>query len=195
MMTKKILFLSVVAVVFGSSFMFSQVKFEKEYRLKTADVPKKALHIVTMWDFKKKVKWYAEESQDGKTVEGKVCHNRHKISLEFKENGTLIDVEKTVKFSDLEEDIQKNIENTLSKKFKKFRFKKVQIQFIGDESAIYNEIFNIKSRHEKIIPKYEIIVKGKKEKRYQNFEFLFNRTGEIEKELLIKSSDSTNLEF
>ena len=108
-MTKKILFLSVVAVVFGSSFMFSQVKFEKEYRLKTADVPKKALHIVTMWDFKKKVKWYAEESQDGKTVEGKVCHNRHKISLEFKENGTLIDVEKTVKFSDLEEDIQKNI--------------------------------------------------------------------------------------
>ena len=83
----------------------------------------------------------------------------------------------------------------MSKKFKKFRFKKVQIQFIGDESAIYNEIFNIKSRHEKIIPKYEIIVKGKKEKRYQNFEFLFNRTGEIEKELLIKSSDSTNLEF
>jgi len=194
-MLKKTTSFFLITYLFGFNFTFSQVKFEKEYRLKIALVPEKAIQIIEKWNFKKKVKWYAEESQDGKTIEAKVCHNKHKLSLEFEENGNLIDIEKTVKFSNLQEDIQKNIEKTLSKRFKKFRIKKVQIQYKGEESAVYNKLFQLKSQHEEIIPKYEIIVKGKDEKRFQNFEILFNKNGEIEKELLIKSTDSTNLEF
>ena len=182
-------------MLFLSASVLCQVKFEREYRLKSTEVPEKAFHIIEMWKFKKKVKWYAEESQDGKTYEAKVCYKRKKHSIEFKENGDLIDVEKTVKFSELKEEIQRNIEKTLSEKFKKFRIKKVQIQYKGAESAIYAKLFQLKSIHEEIIPKYEIILKGKNEKRFKNFEILFNKDGVIEKKILIKSTDSTNLEF
>jgi hypothetical protein len=181
-------------VCFGSNVLFSQQKFEKEYRIGQTEVPEKAVEIIKDWNFNKKIKWYAEESQDGKTFEAKVCYQKRNISVEFSENGELIDAEKTVKFRDLSEEIQQKIKSSLSKRFRKYRIKKIQIQYTGNQKVIYEALFQSKYK-EKTVINYELIVKGKKEKSYQNFEILITSKGEIEKELLIKSTDFTNLEF
>jgi hypothetical protein len=89
-----------------SCAVFSQEKFEKEYRVKPSEVPEKSFKLIKSWRFKKKVKWYAEESNDGKTFEAKTVHLNHVYSIEFNENGTLLDLEKKVSFSELEKKIQ-----------------------------------------------------------------------------------------
>jgi hypothetical protein len=91
--------------------------------------------------------------------------------------------------------MQQKIKESLSKKFKKYSIKKIQIQYSGEEDKMHTEIF----KPEKILStahlKYEIIVKGKKENRFKSYELLINNLGDIEKELSIKSFNSINLEF
>lgn len=120
---------------------------------------------------------------------------KNKFSIEFSENGTILDVEKTVKLKELPLDTQQKITSALEKRFRKYQLKKIQIQYVGSENAIYKEIFQLKPQQEKPIINYEIVVKGKTDKTYQSFEILLNTKGAIEKELKIKSNLSLNLEF
>jgi hypothetical protein len=166
-----------------SSFHFSffaQQKFEKEYRINSKEIPAKSLQIIKMWNFKKKVKWFAEESNDGKTFEAKVVYKRHSYSIEF---------------SELSTEIQLEIKENLSKKFKKYRIKKVQIQYSGTETAIYNEVFQLKTTHERAKINFEIVLKAKKENDYALYEILTDNKGNLIKELKFKQESSLNLEF
>lgn len=181
-----------------SSFHFSffaQQKFEKEYRINSNEIPAKSLQIIKMWNFKKKVKWFAEESNDGKTFEAKVVYKRHSYSIEFSEEGQILDVEKKVKFSELSREIQLEIKENLSKKFKKYRIKKVQIQYSGTETAIYNEVFQLKTTHERAKINFEIVLKAKKQNDYALYEILTDNKGNLIEELKFKQESSLNLEF
>jgi hypothetical protein len=174
---------------------FSQEKFEKEYRVKPTDVPEISVNLIKSLNFKKKVKWYAEESNDGKTFEAKTCHQKHYYSIEFSENGTLIDLEKKVGFSELEEDLQSKIKNKLSEKYQKYKFKKIQIQYKGLESEVKKGILNLPRNEITARIFYEIIVKAKKDNSYALYELLLDENGTIIKELKFKASNSLNLEF
>lgn len=68
--------LFLILLFLGFQTLFSQEKFEKEYRIKENRVPKKATQIIKMWNFPKKIKWYAEESNLGKTFEAKTCFRK-----------------------------------------------------------------------------------------------------------------------
>ncbi|MDP5105474.1 MAG: hypothetical protein NWQ31_04810 [Polaribacter sp.] len=184
----------IVLSIFHFSF-FAQQKFEKEYRVKPNEIPLKSLQIIKMWNFEKKVKWFAEESNDGKTFEAKVVYKRDRYSIEFSEEGQILDVEKKVKFSELSSEIQRKIKENLSKKFKKYRIKKVQIQYSGTETAIYNEVFQLKTTHERAKINFEIILKAKKENDYALYEILADNKGILIKELKFKQESSLNLEF
>ena len=192
-MRKLLLFFSVVTISVLSTF--SQEKFEKEYRIKATKVPKKSLKFIKNLDVQKKVRWYAEESQDGKTFEAKVKHNGHKYSIEFSEKGDIIDVEKTIQFSELTNKINRNISEGLAKRFQKFKIKKIQVQFSGHVNQQYSKIFKLVSNHAQVTILYELIVKGKTKKENSRFEILMNAEGEILKELKFKPSNSINLEF
>ena len=173
----------------------AQDKFERESRITTKEVPALALGKVQNWNLTSKIKWYVEESNDGKTFEAKTCYNNNKYSIEFSEKGNLIDIEKTIKFSKLEKEIQRTIHKVLSNKFQKFRIKKVQIQYSSEDKNTYEAVFKL-NRNEQSFPfKYEIILKGKKEDRYKNYEFLISSSGIIEKEFIIKTATFINLEF
>ncbi len=174
---------------------FSQFKFEKEDRVSSGEVPKKAIDFIEKCNFTKKIKWYKEESQLGKTFEAKTCFKKHKYSIEFDTAGTIIDAEVTIKFAKLPSEIQLNIKKTLATVFKKFKIEKTQIQYSGSESGIYKAMFDLKTIHEKELPKYEIVIKGKKAKTYARYEFLFNEKGAVLKELKFVSENSDNLEF
>ncbi|PQJ77418.1 hypothetical protein [Polaribacter glomeratus] len=175
--------------------LFAQQKFEKEYRIKSNEVPVKSLQVIKMWNFKKKVKWYAEESNDGKTFEAKVGYKKHRYSIEFSEQGEILDVEKTVKFTDLSKEIQQKIKQNLSRRFVKYKIKKVQIQYLGTETAIFNEVFRLEKLSNSVKINFEIILKAKKENTYALYEILVDDNGDVLKELKFKQESSLNLEF
>jgi len=187
--------LLIVSILLISSISFSQEKFEKEYRIDFSEAPQKSQQIITKWEFPKKVKWYAEESNDGKTFEAKTCFQKHRYSIEFSEIGNILDVEKTVKFKKLERNLQLIINKALSKNYKKFKIKKTQIQLKGTENELYKMIFELKSITKSITRNYELIVKAKKDNDYDLYEILFDENGNIIKELKFKPINSINLEF
>ncbi len=173
----------------------AQEKFEKEYRVKSAKVPENALRIILKWNFPNKVKWFAEESNDGKTFEAKACFKKHNYSIEFSEKGELIDVEKNVNPNSLTKEIEEKIDTYLYGRFLKFSKKKIQIQYSGDEDSLYNTIFNIDAKSNRFIKKYELVVLGKQQKELALYEFLFDERGQVLKELKFKPTDFLNLEF
>ena len=104
-----------VVIFFMVNSISGQYKFEKERRIKAHEVPFKAIDFVGKVNFKKKIKWYLEESQDGKTFEAKVRFNGRKHSLEFDQLGNILDVEIETKLSKIEKETQNKINSTLKK--------------------------------------------------------------------------------
>jgi hypothetical protein len=189
-MNRKYFFTIIICFVFQT--VFGQYKFEREYRIKQSEAPEQAIKFTNQIGFKNRIKWYAEESQDGKTFESKVYHNGKKHSIEFSSTGEIIDVEVKVKFSKLAENIQYKIKSVLKTKFKKFKIRKVQLQYKGDKELL---IKGIKNDFE-IAPKFEIVLKGKSNKNFELYELLFDSTGErIEKELKFSPDNFDNLQF
>lgn len=185
---------SFIFILVGFS-AFSQQKFEREYRIKPVPVPAKAKEFIAKCNFDKKIKWYAEESQDGRTIEAKVCYKSKKYSLEFSEKGELLDVEVKVRFKNLSKSVQQSISKTLSERFKKFAIKKTQIQYKGNESSVYKAVFELKTYSQKINPLYELVVKGKKASNYNMYELLIDEKGVVLKELQFAPQNTDNLEF
>lgn len=184
----------ILTLLFSIQF-FGQEKFEREYRVKEADVPKIASDFTNAINFKKRLKWYAEESNDGKTFEAKVCYNKHLYSIEFSETGTLLDIEKKVKFKELDTKSASSIVDYLKTNFKKFKIKKAQIQYKGATKEL-NQIFTPDFENtQHFIEGFELIVKAKKDKKYKLYELFFDVNGKIKKTLNIVPSNSLNLEF
>lgn len=173
---------------------FSQEKFEREYRIEQEKVPKEAKQFVDQFQFDKKVKWFVEESQDGKTIEAKSSLNNYKYSIEFSEKGELVDVEKQVKLKELPKEAQQKINTTLKTKYQKFKIKKLQIQYTGTKEKVLQASVNGKNLDEVFI-NYELVVKGKKGTDSKRYELLIDRNGTVLKELVFKNTFSLNLEF
>ncbi|WGH74067.1 hypothetical protein P8625_08020 [Tenacibaculum tangerinum] len=172
---------------------FSQQKFEKEYKIKLNEVPLKAKSFINKCDFDARIKWYAEESQDGKTIEAKFCKDRHVYSIEFDEKGNLLDVERKIKWRELAVKRQQAIKKTLNNHFKKYKIKKIQEQWLTEqESCIGLAKENLNSR-EKVL--YEIVIKGKKNATTELFEILMTGDGTLIKELEFAPQNNDNLEF
>lgn len=192
-MKKTIYFYLIFSLFYFESY--SQQKFEKEIRVKAYQIPNKALQFIQNIDFDTKVKWYKEISNDGITYEAKSYYLKNLFSLEFSESGDLIDIEKKVKFRELPVITKNKILTSLQTRFNKFKIKKTQIQYIGNDGVL-KELFKIKtSQNFKFQVNYEIIIKGKKVKNYFFYEFLFDNNGIVKRKLKFDIENQLNMEF
>ena len=172
---------------------FSQEKFEREFRISTEEVPQKAQDFIKQCEFDKKVKWYMEESQDGKAIEAKSYKKNYKYSVEFDMKGNVLDVEKKIKWKEIESSVRKSIENSLKKEFEKFTIRKIQVQWKSDEEILLGLIRGDKENKTDVL--YEIVLKGRKEESTSLYEVLIKADGTIVKQLKFAPSNSLNLEF
>jgi hypothetical protein len=173
---------------------FAQAKFEREYRIREKSVPAGAIKFIDHAFLGKKVKWYGEESQDGKTIEAKIKFNKHRFSIEFDTTGVLLDVEKTVDFSGINPNIQMRIDSSLRQRFGDYKIVKTQIQWIAPESVLHKLIIS-ESPDEPYSEKYEIVIESRIENVHQLFEVLVTESGALEKVMEIDLRSMNNLEF
>jgi hypothetical protein len=193
-MKKTAIIIGIFLFLCNYSTVFSQFKTEREYRIKQEMVPQKALAFAEDCHFAKKVKWYAEESHEGKTIEAKTIHRNYKYSIEFDTAGNILDVEKTVPFESLESALKKNIQNSFDTVFSKYKIVKTQIQWQGEETTLI-EIISTGETSNIYILMYEIVVKGRIENSQNFYEALLDEQGKIVKILKIKPGNAANLEF
>lgn len=188
-------FLFITLFIWFISVGFGQQKFEKEYRIKSEDVPAAATNFIQKITNKKRLKWVAEESQDGKTIEVKFYKNGTKYSVEFDIKGQLIDIEVLTSILNLPASEKALLEKTLGKEFTKFRIRKIQKQFKNISIDQIESFFNSDGNTDFDTYNFEVVVKGKSKDRFELYELLLSKSGQLLKKLKFGPPNSLNLQF
>lgn len=160
----------------------AQNKYEREYRIKKSQFPEKALELIsTKLEDARRVRFYKETDSTKVSYEAKFKKDRLHYSVEFDEDGVLEDVEILIKSIDIPDDSYSLMTKYLEKKFNRYRIRRMQQQYpVGAdpiETTLRNAFQNL------MLPtiKYELIVSGKGDSGYEQFEILFNANGDFEK--------------
>jgi hypothetical protein len=173
---------------------FSQLKYEKESRLKQADVPPAAYELIDSLAIPGKIKWYSEESLTGNSVEAKFRLNKKNFSIEFDIEGNLQDVEITIEIIEFQEGVKEIIFKKLESEFEKYSIQKIQAHYPGKNPEILSVIKNPPKVTTNNL-KYELIVNGKTGNTTKQFEMVFNNNGILTGKKEITQKNADNLEF
>lgn len=187
-MTKILIFLCVFCVNFYS---YSQSKTELEERIDKRDAPLLAQKFIDSLAFSSKIKWYIEQDYTKKTVEAKTKSEGKKYSIEFDTLGQIEDIEVEIKWNQIPIFTQNAICEKLNADFEKHKIKKIQIQYIGKEA----DLLNFQTSTEKLIIKYEIVLKGEKQSKISFYEYLFSEKGDFEQEAQFDFRNTDHLEY
>ncbi|WP_299158471.1 hypothetical protein [uncultured Eudoraea sp.] len=170
-----------VLVLFQFSMVNSQVKVEREHRIKKNQFPETA-HEFIQEKLKeaKKIRFYKETDTTKISYETKFKKDKLYYSIEFDESGKLEDIEISIKEVDVPEVSWSKITKFLNEKFTKFKIRKIQQQYpiTSDETAettLNNAFQNL------LIPSlnYELMVRGKIQDVHSDFEILFGAEGDF----------------
>lgn len=166
----------------SASHAFSQNKYEREHRIKKSQFPQVALDFISSdLEHAKRIRYYKETDSAKVSYEAKFKKDRLKYSIEFDESGVLEDVEIEIKQVDIPNDVYAKLNAYLQKRFLKYRILKMQQQYPllenDTETTLKNAFQNL------MLPsiKYELMVAGKSDKNYEQFEILFDANGNFEK--------------
>jgi len=159
--------------------ILGQDKVEREYKIQQTKVPQNAQDFIYQTSIllpKTKVNWYREVNANRETVEAKFKQNNHRHSIEFSASGDLEDVEIEIPFTEVQRSTRTSVEQALDSAFVKWKIKKVQRQWVGDEKKMIKAIQSLE-RVAGLKENYEIIIKGESEDTKSYFEVLFNEEG------------------
>jgi len=170
-----------VLVLFQFSMVNSQVKVEREHRIKKNQFPDAAHDFIQeKLQDAKKIRFYKETDTTKITYEAKFKKDKLYYSIEFDESGKLEDIEIAIKEVDVPEDSWSKITKFLNKKFTEFKIRKIQQQYpiTSDETAettLNNAFQNL------LIPSlnYELFVRGKIHEDRADYEILFGAEGDF----------------
>ena len=170
-----------VLVLFQFSMVNSQVKVEREHRIKKNQFPETAHEFIQeKLAEAKKIRFYKETDTTKISYEAKFKKDKLYYSIEFDESGKLEDIEISIKEVDVPEDSWSKITKFLNEKFTKFKIRKIQQQYpiTSDETAettLNNAFQNL------LIPSlnYELMVRGKIQDVHSDFEILFGAEGDF----------------
>lgn len=189
---KRTTYLSLVlfSLFFLGINVYSQEKYEKEYRIKTANVPQGALEFIHSAGFAKKVKWYREEGLRSNSIEAKTKHHKTKYSVEFNTAGEIEDVEYIIQWEDIPALTRINIEGFLDSIYQKKRLVKIQVQLTGEKEKLLQALVEPQADRN-LNTQYEIVLNGVRKGIYERYEHLFSQNGEMisESKIILKNTD------
>jgi len=179
-------------LIFLSSF--SQLKFEKESRLKRTDIPPIASEMLDSLAISGKIKWYSEQSLTGNSIEAKFRLNKKYYSIEFDTEGNLQDVEITIQINEIPGEVKEIIFKNLESEFNKYSIQKIQVHYPGNNPEILSIIKNPPKETANTV-KYELIVNGKTGNSTKQYEMVFDNNGILKEKKEITQKNADNLEF
>lgn len=191
-MKLSMLFLLLIQLL--SSNVLSAQKYEREYRIKSGEVPSEARQFVEDLDFDRNIRWYMEEGLDQRSVEAKTKYQGYRYSIEFDTTGQLQDIEVEVEWKALPTEKLQAICSQLSEDFDKFKIVKIQVQYSGNQEVLQQlttDSFDTDSAE----VKYELIVKGAEPGEVNWYEYLFSDAGTLEHRTVIVFRNTDNLEY
>ena len=159
--------------------LLAQEKYEREFRIRKAQFPESAYTAVKGYlNNARRIRFYKEIDSSRQSFEIKFKKDRLHYSIEFDESGGLEDVEIRVKAVDLPNESYNAVVSFLEATFEKHRIRKIQQQYPRDAFSSDAETLK-KAFQNLLLPqlKYELIILGKKEAGYNEYEVLFDSEG------------------
>lgn len=168
-----------ILLFFAGIGMQAQDKYEREFRIRKAQFPESAYEAVEGYLNKaRRIRFYKEIDSSRQSFEIKFKKDRLHYSIEFDPSGALEDVEIRVRAVDLPNASYEAIESFLEATFDKHRIRKIQQQyprnaFSSDKETLTKAFQNL------LLPQlqYELIIMGRKEAGYNEYEVLFDSEG------------------
>lgn len=174
--------------------VYAQDKIEREYKIKSAEVPKKASDFIKTSFAEEKVNWYMEESASGKSIEAKVQKEGRLYSAEFDIDGNIQDIEVLINIKEVPEPLKMTIERSLGEQFSRYKIQKVQKQWIGKAADLHLLIKGDEPKA-KYKTNFEIVLSGRINKHNDEYELLFNEEGMLVRKQKIAENNQHHLLF
>ncbi|WP_036157098.1 hypothetical protein [Maribacter forsetii] len=174
--------ITIAAFLFCFQLGRSQYKYEREHRILKSQFPAQAITNINenVTNFKR-IKFYKETDSTKISYEAKLKKDKLWYSIEFNEEGSLEDIEILIKPTDIPNDTYAKIVEYLNNNFTKYKIKRLQQQYPSNkenaEDIFKNAFQNL------MLPSnnYEIVVVGKKDEGYLDYEILFDANGNFKK--------------
>ena len=176
-------FRNTMLIVLGLLCMnsYGQNKYEREHRIKKNQFPEVAHALIEeQLAEARKIRYYRETDSTKISYEAKFKVDRLHYSVEFDQEGNLEDVEILIKEVDIPNESFTNMTAFLEENFNKYRIRRIQQQypvsaFESVEETIKNAFQNL------LLPsiKYELVVAGRKNNGFEDFEILFDADGKF----------------
>lgn len=170
---------------------FAQIKYEREYSIKSDAVQQEASKFVSSIFPKARIHWYREESLTGSSIEAKFKSSGKRFSIEFDEKGNLQDVEIMSSIKEMSSEGREALKGELSQSFQKYKIEKVQLQWVGVESKVKKSLLELAAA-DGIRTRYELIIKGTRNGKENYFEILSESDGRIvtTREIVQRNTDN-----
>ncbi|WP_286748328.1 MULTISPECIES: hypothetical protein [unclassified Roseivirga] len=191
MLCKNLLRLNLAIVGLALPTLLYAQKLERESRIKPEEVPPQALTYLTTGGVEK-AQWYFEEGLSSTSLEAKFKHDKRWFSVEFSEDGSLQDIEVTIRMEELNKATRNRILEEFERQFGRYKIRKVQVQY---QSTSLATLIQKKMPLLSVPHAFEIVVKGKKGKLPKLWEFTFSAQGELLSLNQIITRNSEHLEY
>ncbi|PIB30853.1 hypothetical protein BFP77_03500 [Maribacter sp. 4U21] len=181
-MKNKLFGLSLIIIICCCSFTMSQDKYEREFRIRKSQFPIAALDMMeSELQEVKRLKFYKETDSAKTSFEAKFKKDRLWYSVEFDEKGHLEDIEVLIKEVDIPSDALAKMITYFESQFSKYRIKRIQQQYPANQEQLKETFRN--AFQNLLLPSlnYELIVAGKVDKNYFDYEILFDAEGNFKK--------------
>lgn len=170
---------------------FGQVKEEKEYRVKAAEVPSLARDwLKDAFEGRKKVKWFREETSGKASYEAKFLWEKESISVEFDRDGMVEDIEIQKEFGDLPEELTSALRSFFNQEYQNWRIEKIQLQYSGSPDDLEDLVDEDEA--EGILARYEIEFYGETAEDKNLWEGIFDPQGKMlsKRKVILPSTDN-----
>lgn len=185
-MNLKILFTALFLSFFLQQLLYAQdLKEEVENSIDREEMPASALDALedfledqTVTD----LEYFRETDGETTTFETKLNWQGYQYSIEFTDEGSLLDIEQLIEFSEIPKEAQVRITDKMEEQFSGFRMTRIQRQFIADEEDEEGEDVIedfLENDMDDLIIRYEIEVEGQNRREMGSFEMLFDSEGEL----------------
>lgn len=184
-------FTSLVLCCLFTLLASAQNKEEVEERIEAVDFPEGARRFAESLFEGEKIHWIKERNQNGHSYEAKAKFSNVKYSLEFDDQGTFEDLEFVIKSKQLPKKVKQEIEQYLSLEFERFKIRRIQEQWSGDQSRLKAALHEQKEGSA-LKRQYELEVHGKRKGAYADYEYLFDGEGSYISSQEIQESNHDN---
>ena len=170
---KKALFVLLVALFYLP--LTAQVKREKESRIDKTELPSAVVALLPQIEKNAKhLRYYKEIDGDKISYEVKLKKAKDHFSIEFSQLGTLEDIEVIIPKTELPEAVLKTLKNN----FEHVHLKRIQKQF-RNENNNPKQLIEAVFESQLAPTAYEILISGKTNTSYKQFELLIDSNGTI----------------